>query len=311
MKIKKNLITAKNLLAETYDEFIDDKAIKMSAALSFFTLFSLSPLLLIIISIAGAIFGEEAAGGEIVAQIQNLIGYEGAQIIETVIKNASETETGIVSTIIGIIVLILGSLGVFLELKESLNVIWGAELKPGRGIMGLLKTRLSSFVMVIGTGFLLMVSLVLSSGLSALKNYIGENLPAYVSIIEIVSNIVLFIIFILLFAMIFKYLPDVYVKWKYVWLGALGTSFLFILGKYLIGLYIGNSSYASSFGAAGSIIVLLIWLNYSSMILFFGAEFSQILRKEYSKSPLQPTRDAIIVPKVTSLINKRIREMNL
>jgi membrane protein len=307
--MKKFFLTIKDILSDTYEEFIDDKALKMSAALSFYTLFSLSPLLLITISIAGALFGEEAARGEIVAQIQNLIGNEGAQIIETIIKNASETDTSIFATIISVVILVLGSLGVFLELKESLDIIWGVELKTGRGLIGLLKTRISSFVMVIGTGFLLMVSLILSAALSAFNKFIGESLSSYIVVIEIISTIFLFILFTILFAMIFKILPDAYIKWKYVWIGAIGTSLLFTIGKYLIGLYIGNSSYASSFGAAGSIIVLLVWLNYSSMILFFGAEFSQILRKRYSKTPLKPIREAIIVPKVTDLIREGMKNI--
>lgn len=296
----------KGLIVEAFDQFIDDKGFKMAAALSYYAAFSVGPLLMIVISIAGLIFGEEAARGEISKQITYLIGNDGAEMIETIIKGASNKTAGIFAGIVSILFLILGSVGVFLELQESLNIIWGVESRPGRGIWGFLKNRLISFSMVIATGFLLMVSLIINSVIYLLYNYFGSYFNTILPASEVINLISSFVVITILFAMIFKYLPDVIISWKYVWFGAVITSLLFSIGKYFIGLYLGNSSYSSTYGAAASIVILFLWIYFSGLILFFGAEFTQVYRKKFSKTDLKPDSDGIIIPKISQLIKKSL-----
>lgn len=307
-KIWKKLKETGSLIAETYNELLDDKVYKMTAALSYYTLLSLSPLLLIAISIAGLIFGDEAARGQIVIELENLIGRSGAEVVQSLLENSSQEFTGIVTTIISLVIIFLGSVGVFVEMKESLNIIWGVEPKPGQPIKNLIKTRVGAFSMVLIICFLLLVSLVISSLLSALGNIIGDNFPSFLPFVEISNFIVTLALITLLFALIFKYLPDVVIRWRYVWMGAIITSALFSVGKYLIGLYLGNSSYSSTFGAAGSLVVFMIWLNYSSLILFFGAEFTQVYRKRHTDEPLRADKDGVVIPKVSQLIKNEVKE---
>jgi membrane protein len=212
------------------------------------------------------------------------------------------------ATIISIVIILLGSMGVFVELKESLNIIWGVEPRPGKPIFKLIKTRIGAFSMVLIMGFLLLVSLMMSALIVILNKYLGAHFPVLLPVIEILNIIVFFTIITFLFAMIFKFLPDVVLSWRYVWRGAIITSLLFSFGKYLIGLYLGSNPYSSIFGAAGSLVVLLLWVNYSSLILFFGAEFTQLYRKRYSDEPLQANKDAILITKVSELVKEEMRE---
>lgn len=295
------------MIYETFDQFIDDKGFKMAAALSYYAAFSLGPLLMIVISIAGIFYGEEAARGEISKQITYLIGKDGAEMIQTIIKGASNKVTGIFAGIVSLIFLILGSIGVFLELQESLNIIWGVESRPGRGIWGFIKNRLVSFSMVIATGFLLMVSLIINSMIYLFYNYLGEYFDTILPASEAINLITSFVVITLLFAMIFKYLPDVIISWRYVWFGAVITSFLYSIGKYFIGLYLGNSSYSSTYGAAASIVILFIWIYYSGIILFLGAEFTQVFRKRFSSAELKPDVDGIILPKISEMLKNLMK----
>lgn len=306
--LKNRLKVLKEITFKTYNQFLDDKGFKMAAALSYYAAFSLGPLLIICISIAGFIFGEEAVRGELSSQITYLIGKEGAEMVEIIIKGASNLTTGFIAGIISLIFLVLGSLGVFIELQESLNIIWGVEPKPGRGIWGFLKTRVTSLSMVIATGFLMMISLIVNTIISLIYNIFDEYLGSFLPVTEIINLVSSFIIITLLFAFIFKYLPDVIISWKYVWIGALITSILFSFGKYLIGIYLGNSSYSSTYGAAASFIILFIWIYYSGIILFFGAEFTQVYRSRNTKSKIKPDADGIIVPKVSELIKRSMEE---
>lgn len=303
-KNKLSIKTVKELFSESFNQFIDDKGMKMAAALSYYAAFSLGPLLIIGISIVGFFYGEEAARGEISRQITYLIGHDSAQMIQTIIKGASDKTTGIIASSVSIVFLILGSVGVFIELQESLNIIWGVESKPGRGIMGFLKNRLISFSMVIATGFLMMISLLINSIINLFYKLLGDYFESIVPVSEIINLISSFIVITIMFALIFKYLPDVIISWRYVWFGAVLTSLLFSIGKYLIGLYLGNSSYTSTYGAAASIVILFIWIYYSGIILFFGAEFTQVYRKRYSETELLPDVDGIVIPKVSYLIKK-------
>jgi membrane protein len=297
-----------SLIVQAYYEMLDDKGFKMAAALSYYAAFSLGPLLIIVIAIAGFVFGEDAAKGQIFDEMKSLIGPDGAIMLETIVKGASDKTTGIFATIFSVILLVLGSVGVFVELQESLNIIWGVEPMPGRGIWGFIKTRLVSFSMVVATGFLLMISLVINSAIILLNAYVGEMFPALVPMAFIFNNAASFIVITLLFAMIYKVLPDVFISWRYVWLASLLTSALFVIGKYLIGLYLGSSSYSSTYGAAASLVVLFVWIYYSGLILFFGAEFTQVYRKRYSGVKLIAGGDGIIVPKVSDLLKTAIEE---
>lgn len=298
------------MITEAYFEFLDDKGFKMAASLSYYSAFSLGPLLIIVIAIAGFVFGEDAAKGQIFYELRNLVGPDGAVMIETILKGASSKSTGIIATAISIILLILGSVGVFLELQESLNIIWGIELKPGRGIWGFIKNRLVSFSMVVATGFLLMVSLVISSAITVINNYMSERFPVLLPLAFVLNNAASIIVITLLFALIYKFLPDVIISWKYVWFGAILTSVLFTIGKFLIGLYLGSSSYSSTYGAAASLVVLFVWIYYSGLILFFGAELTQVYRKRFSNVKLHPDGDGVIVPKVSELIKNAVKNNN-
>jgi membrane protein len=277
-------------IKEVFDKFIDDKAPKLGAALSFYTLFSFAPLLIIAISIAGALFGRDAARGELVGQIKDFLGVEGAVLVQTALKNAQYKEQGVIAVIISLGTLIIGSTIVFVDLQESLDMVWKIKPKPGRSfIKGLLKDRLRSFIIVIGTGLLLFISLLSSTVISAINDYISEQFFALPVIYLQVSNLVvsLFVVF-LLFMMIFKFLPDVHIEWKHVWVGALVTAVLFVLGKYLIGLYLTTSTLSSTYGAAGSLVVVLLWIYYSTQIFFLGAEFTQVYVDKYGTG-IKPT----------------------
>ncbi len=280
-----------NFIKDVFDKFIDDKAPKLGAALSFYTIFSLAPLLIIAISVAGSIFGRRAARGEIVGQIRSLIGDEGARVVQTTLKNAHLGHESGIALIISIITLIIASTIVFVDLQESLDMVWKVKPKPGRSmIKGLLKDRIRSFTVVMGTGFILLVSLISSAVISALNNYISEQFFALPVYYLQISNLLasLFIVF-LLFMMIFKFLPDVDIEWRHVWVGALVTAVLFVLGKYLIGLYLGTSSLSSTYGAAGSLVILLLWVYYSTQIFFLGAEFTQVYVEKYGEG-IRPSR---------------------
>jgi membrane protein len=288
MKIKPKTIW--KFIVEVFEKFIDDKAPKLGAALSFYTIFSLAPLLIIAISVAGAIFGKDAARGELVGQIEGLIGEEGAKLIQIALKNAQYREHGFIPIIVSVVTLIIGSTVVFVDLQESLDMVWKVKAKPGRNLIkGLLKDRLRSFTLVIGTGFLLLVSLIVSAVISAFNDYISEQFFALPVFYLNLSNLFIsLLVTFLLFMMIFRILPDVHIEWRHVWVGALVTAVLFVLGKYLIGLYLGTSSLSSTYGAAGSLVILLLWVYYSSQILFLGAEFTQVYLNRYSTG-IHPT----------------------
>jgi membrane protein len=264
-------------IVAVFDKWITDKAPKLGASLAFYTMFSLAPLLVIVISIAGFIFGPDAARGELVGQIEGLIGKEGAQVVQTALKNTDDTESGIVAIVIGFFTLVIGSTVVFAELQESLNMIWRVKPKPERNmIKGLIKDRIQSFALVLTTGFLLLVSLIISALLSALSNFIERYVEIPVTVLDIINLVISLGVVYLLFAMIYRILPDVHIRWKDVWVGAFVTALLFVLGKYLIGLYLGTSTLGSTYGAAGSLVILLLWIYYSAQILFLGAEFTFI-----------------------------------
>ncbi|MEH2135125.1 YihY/virulence factor BrkB family protein [Nostoc sp.] len=280
------------LFQETFKEWSEDKASRLAAALAYYTIFSIAPLLIIVIAIAGAVFGEEAARGQIVGQIQGLVGIEGAKFLESAIQNANQPKTGAIASIISIVVLLVGATGLFTELQDAMNTIWEVKPKPGRGVTNIIRLRVLSFAMVIGIGFLLLVSLVISTALTTLVTYFSNLLPGVDFLWQLVNFVLSFAITTVLFGLIFKVLPDVNIAWRDVLVGASLTSALFSIGRFLLGQYLGNGSFGSAYGAAGSLVVILAWVNYAAQILFFGAEFTQVYARRYGKG-ITPTKHAI------------------
>ena len=282
------------LLKEAFREWSEDKASRLAAALAYYTLFSLAPLLVVVISIVGLFFGRQAAEGQIITQISGLVGEDAAATIQSMIANTANTGANIFATIFGIVVLLLGASGVFGALHDSLNAIWDVKEAPGGGLLSLIRKRFLSFTMVLGIGFLLLVSLVISAALSAVTTYFGNLLPGpgFALMLQVLNFIIFFGVTTLLFAMIYKYLPDVEIRWRDVWIGALVTSLLFAIGRTLIGLYLGSSSVASVYGTAASLVIILIWIYYSAQILFYGAEFTQVYARHFGKQ-IVPEKGAV------------------
>jgi membrane protein len=262
------------LLQGTIASWSNLNAPRLGAALAFYTMLSLAPLLVVCIAVAGLAFGREAAEGQIVWQIQSLVGVEGGQAIQSVLKSAAKPATGVVATVVGLLVLLFGASGVFGELRDSLNAVWGVKSNSGTNLIGMIHYRFVSFAMVLGIGFLLMVSLVLSAAIAAAGKVLGGYLPVPETVLHLVNTSISFIAFTMLFALLYKVVPDVRIEWQDVWIGAAVTSFLFSIGKSLIGLYLGKAGVGSAYGAAGSLVVLLVWVYYSAQIFFLGAVFT-------------------------------------
>jgi membrane protein len=275
----------------------NDNVPHLGAALSYYTLFSLAPILIVAIAIAGLAFGAEAVRGEIVHQIDGLVGREGGLAVQAMLQGAARPSSSIPATIIGVITFFIGATGAFLELQTALNTIWRVKPKSGGNwFRVLLMQRLISFGLVVGVGFLLLTSLLVSAALAALHRYMGVTYPAVAVLWEALNVIVSLGVITLLFAMIYKVLPDVDLSWSDVWVGGLVTAGLFTIGKSLIGLYLGTSGFSSSYGAAGSVIVLLVWVYYSSQIILLGAEFTREYVSEFGKRP-KPSQFAKKAPK--------------
>jgi membrane protein len=286
-----------DIFKRTYQDWKEDRASRLAASLAYYTIFSLAPLLVIAIAIAGFIWRHEDVEAQVMAQSQSLVGVEGATFIADLIRSASNPTEGIVATIIGVVTLLFGALGVFNELHNALNVIWEVKEEKAESFLQAVKKalidRFLSFTMVLVIGFLLLVSLVISAGLSAAQKLVGNAFPIPEFFLQLINLIISIGVITLLFALIYKYLPDTEIPWRYVWLGAFVTSILFSLGKLAIGLYLGNSAVASSFGAAGSLVLLLVWIYYSAQILFFGAEFTQAYANKYGPKIPPENEEAI------------------
>lgn len=281
------------MLKETFKEWNEDKAPRLAAALAYYTIFAIAPLLLIIISIAGFVIGNNATVQEqILQQVETTVGPQGTQAVQTIIENASRPGAGILATIIGVATLLLGATGLFGQLQGSLNTIWDVKPKEGRGVTGMVKDRFLSFTMILGLCFLLLVSLVISTALSVLNSFFSDLLGGSGILAQIVDLAVSIGVITLIFAMIFKILPDVEIAWSDVWIGALITAVLFTIGKYLLSWYLSTSAPGSAYGAAGSLVILLLWVYYSAQILFFGAEFTQVYSRRYGEE-LKPAENAV------------------
>jgi len=287
------LKTLGSLIKESYNAWSEDKAPRLGAALAYYTIFSLAPLLIIVIGIAGLVFGEQAARGQLFAQIKDTVGPAAASAIEDLLKNTQKTGGSWLATVIGFVVLLVGATGLFVQLQDALNTIWKVAPKPGRPILSMLRDRLLSFILVLGATLLLLALLVVSAALTALNEFMpAKALPGSTYLWQVINGLVSFGFGTLLFAMVYKILPDARIAWGAVWIGAAVTAFLFTAGKYLIGLYLGSSSITSPFGAAGSLVVVLLWIYYSTQIFLFGAEFTRIYADRFG-SQVQPTENAV------------------
>lgn len=274
-KIKKRARNFFILVKESAVNFIADDALKFSASLSYYTIFSIAPMLIIAIGIGSFLFGRAAIEGHLFEQINSIVGNDAAHQIQEMLRHTTLKRNNAMATVIGIAVFFIGATGVFGEIQSTINKIWGLKAKPKKGIIKYLVNRVFSFAMVISIGFLMVVSLMASTVIGILNTKLNTILPEAAFIIIVVNNAVSLLIISLLFAVVFKYLPDSVVKWKDAWIGSLFTSALFLFGKYLIGLYLSASTGASAYGAAGSVVILLLWVYYSSILLYFGAEFTK------------------------------------
>jgi membrane protein len=277
------------VLKRTFNSWQEHNTFRLSAAMAFYSILSLAPLVILGVTIAGLMFGDTSAQERIIHQVRDTIGAVGAETVRQLLRNRAKPSTGLFATTVGILTLLFGASGIFGELRDSLNTIW--EVKPpasANGLMGFLKQRAALFGMVLSVGFLLLLSLVVSTGLAMVGRYFDSLLPAPEFVLVLMSDTVSLAGVTVLFALIFKYVPEIYIGWKDIWIGAFVTSVLFTAGKILIGLYLGKAAVGSPYGAAGSMVAVTVWVYYSSLIFFFGAEFTH----EYScaKKRSTPTR---------------------
>lgn len=281
-----------SLLKQTFSDWSEDKVPQLGAALAFYTALSIAPLLVLLLAIVGYFYGDAAAvQREITSQMQSMVGPDGAKALEDMLASANKPTQGVVATVLSVITLLFGASGVFGQLQSSLNTIWEVEPKPNRGLWGMIRDRFLSFAMVMGVAFLLLVSLVLSAALTQAERLFAGLPDSLGWLAQVLHFGVSFLVITVLFAMMFRLLPDVKMAWSDVWLGAVVTALLFTVGKFAIGLYLGHSSMASSYGVAGSFVVLLVWVYYSAQIVFFGAELTQVYANHYG-SRIVPAENA-------------------
>jgi membrane protein len=280
-----------SLVRQTVADWLEDKAPQLGASLAFYTALSIAPLLVIALAAAGWLFGADAARGQISDEMTALVGEAGGKAIEDMIASARKPTTGSVAAVLGLVTLLFGASGVFGQLQSALNTIWEVKPKPGRGILGMLRDRFLSFAMVMGIVFLLLASLVVTTALASVGEWTSRLPDSLQWAAQAINLLVSLAVITVLFAMMFKLLPDVRMAWSDVWLGAAVTAVLFTVGKFAIGMYLGHSSMASSYGVAGSFVVLLVWVYYSAQILFFGAELTQVYANRYG-SRIVPAENA-------------------
>ncbi len=293
----KKVLAYLKLLKKTVVNFIDDNVFKLSASLSYFTIFSMGPILLIMISLAGAFLGTQDVQNRLYRQIQGMIGADSARQVQEIIENIQANDQGTIGTIVGIVLLLFGATGVFTEMQDSINFIWSVKAKPKKGWLKLIMNRLLSFSLVIGLGFVLLVSLIVSTLLDIISEQLTYYLRDYTVYLAYAINLVIVIgVISCLFAVIFKVLPDAHINWKDAFIGASFTSFLFLLGKVGIGIYLGNSDVGETYGAAASIVIILLWVYYSAVILYFGAEFTKTYAMERGGG-ITPNDTAVFVIK--------------
>ena len=284
------------LIKQTFSEWLEDKAPQLGAALAYYTVFSLAPLVLVLLAIVGLIFRNDPGGAwnKITEQMSYFLDKSAVDVVQNIAQKAAQPNKSVVATVIGVLLALFGASGVFGQLQDALNTVWGVKAKPGAGIWGFLRSRFLSFAMVGGVCFLLLVSLTLESLLKGFSHYVQSVLPGGIVIALAVYWVFDLGVVILLFAVIFKFLPDAEIRWRYVWIGAAITTIFFAIGKWALGLYLGSGSAASAYGAASSLITLLLWVYYSSQILLFGAEFTQVYAHRAGRD-IKPGEHAIRV----------------
>jgi membrane protein len=282
------------LLKDSAIAWDNDNIGQQGATLSFFTVFSLPPLLMLMIVLSSFAFGQQAASGHLVSQIREQIGIEGSSFIQSLITNAYKSDSNVLATIFSVVMLLLGASAVFIQLRNSLNAIWRVQQKPIGTILAFLRVRLLSFAMTLVIGFLLIVSLIISSVLAAMSNYLSNLLGIQPSLMRLLDFIISFAGITVMFALMFKFVPDAALKWRDVWIGAAVTSLLFSIGKLVIGLYLGHGAIGSTFGAASSLVIIMLWAYYSSQIVLFGAEFTRLYALRFGANIL-PGANAVRV----------------
>ncbi|MEO6036329.1 MAG: YihY/virulence factor BrkB family protein [Verrucomicrobiota bacterium] len=299
------------ILKETATEWMADKAPRLGAALSYYTVFSIAPLIIIAITIAGLVFAD--AQQQIIAQVRGMVGEQSAEAIQSMIKAAQKPAQSTVATLLGFATLIFGAAGVFIQLKDALNTIWNVKESSASGVFAFIKKYFLSFSMVLGIGFLLLISLLLEAGLAIASNFVIGHLPGLAVLMKILALVISFATVTLLFAMLFKFLPDVRIPWHDVWIGAVLTAALFVAGKIGLGVYLGKMAAASAYGAAGSLVIVLLWVYYSAQILFFGAEFTQVYSRKHGSRSTKPPEKKLESPSKENLVkdsNAQRRELS-
>ncbi len=287
------------LLKATVSAWLDDRAMSLAAALAFYTLLSIAPLLVVAVSVAGLLFGESAARGEIAQQLRSMMGNDAGAAVESILAHSSAAHANIIGTVVGLVVLLLGASGVFSELQDSMNAIWKVKAKPGRPVMTVLRARFLSFAMVLGVAFLLLVSLLVSAALNVVGQFMSNGLPGGAALWVVINFAFSFAIITLLFSLIFKVVPDATLTLRDVWHGGVFTALLFTVGKTLIGVYLGKAGVASPYGAAGSLVVLVVWVYYSAQILFLGAEFTRVYAHDRG-ADIAPSANAVSTATATA-----------
>ena len=282
------------LLKDSAIAWDDDDIVSQGAALAYYTVFALSPLLILMIVLSSIGFGEEAASGHLVDQIRGLIGVEGARFVQSMITNAYQADSNVLAAVVSVVMVLLGASAVFVQLRSSLNAIWRVTHKPMGTIRRFLQARLFAFAIILGIGFLLLVSLVFSAALAAVSDYLGRNIGPLAGLMSIIDSLVSFVGITIMFALMFKFIPDAIVTWSDVWVGAAVTSVLFAVGKLAIGLYLGNGAIGSTFGAASSLVIIMLWAFYSAQIVLFGAEFTRLYATRFG-SGIRPGANALRV----------------
>lgn len=293
----KRIRTVFSLLKNTTIAFLDDNAFKLSASLSYYTIFALGPLLIIVISLSAIVYGKEVVEGKLVEQLSGLIGADAAIQIQNILSNAQQTHASTLGAIIGFIILFIGATGVFTEIQSSINFIWSVRAKPKKSWLKYLLNRLLSFSLIVGLGFVLLVSLLINALLLLLSKTLSEKFPHFpVGLFNLTNSLIILTVITCLFAIIYKILPDAIISWKDAWIGSIFTAALFLLGKFLIGYYLGKSNLGVTYGAAASVVIILAWVYYSSLILYFGAEFTKIYAL-HSGEGIRPKQTAVFIIK--------------
>lgn len=296
MNIKNRGKKTFSLLKETFKEWNNDDPFRQSAVIAYYSIFSLPALVIIIVQVAGLVLGKEAAQGQISEQINNAIGQQAAEQVQTMVANTSEMGNSTIAIIIGVATLLFGATGVFYQLQQSLNKVWEVEPNPNAGISKLALDRATSLGVILAIGFLLLIFMVITTALNILSDWMRRELPeVLLYVFYVVDFLISLGIITLLFALIYKVLPDAKVGWKSVWVGAFVTAILFVIGKFALGIYFNQAEPASAFGVAGSIILILLWVNYSALILLFGAEFTQVFARRHGHQ-IEPSSHAQRTP---------------